>query len=179
MMQPQNREVDAGGVTGAAVIEMFRTVTHLLTPTDRLTFLRILQEGMNMVPPDPDPRLRARITVAKGVPPQVIDSMATALESFIVWQQSAATTPEELRGLGKFEEHRPFYEALLAFVKILAFNLSLNHFLAVAKSRSAFRAGRNLSGPEGLAVQAHLDSVAPILGRGGRKKKKTDPARVK
>lgn len=178
MMKPQT-QVDAGGLTVAAVIDMLRAVIHLLTPADRLTFVRILRDGMNMVPPETDQRLRARISVARTVPPQAVDSMATALESFVLWQQSANTTPEELRRLGSFEEHRPLYEELLAFVKILGYNLDLNHFLAIAKSRAAIRSARNLNGPEGLAAQAHLESVTPMFRRSGRKRKKSEPAELK
>ncbi|HEY0158124.1 MAG TPA: hypothetical protein VGF28_12640 [Thermoanaerobaculia bacterium] len=176
MMKPPNQGVDAGGPTAAAAIEILRAVTHTLTPAERLAIVRIVRDGMEMVPPDTDERLRARISVARTVSPQVIDSIATAIEPSPVWQQSAHTNPEELHRLRLFEEHRPLFEELGAFTKILGYNLAFHHYTAIAKSRDAYRTGRNLRGPDGLAAQVHLDAVAPLLSRGGGRKtrKKTN-----
>ncbi|HEY0155958.1 MAG TPA: hypothetical protein VGF28_01555 [Thermoanaerobaculia bacterium] len=129
-----------------------------------------------MVPPDTDPRLRARIHVARATSPQVVDSMANALEPWTKWQQSADTTPEALRGYRSFEEHRPLYEEIVVFGKILDFNLSLNHYEAVRKTREAYRTGRNLGGHEGLSIQPQLDALAPGIAFGRRKRKTQPPA---
>jgi len=180
MKQPQNQEIDGGGVTAEAVIEMLRAVTEMLTPDQRLAMFRILCEGMHMVPPETDERRRARITLSQRVPTQVADSIASALEPFAVWQQSANTTPDEIRALLSFEEYRPFYEELLAVAKVLGFNLKAKHFAAITKARDAYRSGRALSGPEGLSIQPHLDAVAPLLSVSGRsKRKKPAPAEEK
>jgi hypothetical protein len=176
-MKPQNQEIDGGGVTVDAVIEMLRTVTTLLSPDQRLAMFRILRDGMNMVPPDTDPRLRARMNVSLRIPAKVADSIASALEPFAVWQQSANTTPDEIRGFLSFEEYRPLFEELLATAKVLGFNLNHNHFAAISRARAAYRSGRALGGPEGLSIQPHLDAVAPALVVGGRsKRKKPAPA---
>jgi hypothetical protein len=173
-MKPPNLE-DEGGPTAAAVIEMLRAVTHKMTPAERLAVVRIAREGLNLVPPDTDPRLRARITVARGIPAQVAETLSSAMEPFIVWQQAANTTPEEMRRLRSPEEHRALFEELKTFWKFLGFNIDLAHYQVIAKSRDAYRSGRNLSGPEGLAIQPALDAVAPAIARATRRKR---PAQV-
>jgi hypothetical protein len=170
-----NKPVDAGAPTAAAAIESLRAVTHTLTPAERLAVIRIIREGMDMLPPETDQRLRARINVARGVPARAVESMATALEPSVLWQQSANTTPEELRRWQVFGEHRPLFEDLMTFAKVLGYNLDYHHYTAVAKARDVYRVGRNLSGPEGLSAQVHLDAVTPAFVRGGRKRKKPEP----
>lgn len=176
-MSPSKQGVDDGGLTAAAVIEQLRAVAHTLTPAERLAVVRIVREGIvDLVPPDTDPRLRARIRVARATRPEVIDSMAAALEPWARWQQSADTTPDELRRLRSFEEYRALYEELGSFTKQLFFNLSFRHYEAVRKVRVAYRNGRNLAGPEGLTIQPHLDALAPKIVLGKRKRKPEPPA---
>ena len=175
-MKPPNLGADAGGLTAAAVIEALRAVTHMLTPAEQLAIFRIVREGMTrMVPPETDLRLRARIRVARATSPQLVDSMANAMESWPLWQQSANTSPDELRSHRSFEEYRALYEEVTALAKLLGYNLDLNHFEAVRKARVAYRTGRNLGGPEGLIIQPLLDALAPSIQL-GKRKRKTQPA---
>lgn len=143
-----------------------------MTPAERLAVVRIAREGLNLVPPDTDERLRRRISVARGIPAQVAETLSSAMEPSIVWQQAANTTPEEMRRLRSPEEHRALLEELKTFWKFLGFNIDLAHYQVIAKSRDAYRSGRNLSGPEGLAVQPILDAVAPSISRGSTRRKK-------
>lgn len=176
-MNTPNQRVDDGGLTAAAVIEQFRAVAHTLTPAQLVAVVRIVRESIpDLVPPDTDPRLLARIRVARATRPQVVDSMANAMEPWARWQQSADTTPGELRHLRSFEEYRALYEELGSFTKQLLFNLNLRHYEAVRKVRVAYRNGRNLAGTEGLTIQPHLDAIAPNIVLGKRKRKLEPPA---
>jgi hypothetical protein len=176
-MNTPNQRLDDGGLTAAAVIEQFKAIAHTLTPAQLVAVVRIARESIpDLVPPDSDPRLQARIRVARATRPQVVDSMANAMEPWARWQQSADTTPGELRHLRSFEEYRALYEELGSFTKQLLFNLNLRHYEAVRKVRVAFRNGRNLAGTEGLTIQPQLDVLAPSLALGKRKKKSKPPA---
>ncbi|HYK05698.1 MAG TPA: hypothetical protein VE974_28370 [Thermoanaerobaculia bacterium] len=161
-------------LTTSAVLEWIRTAE--LPVTDRVAIVRTLRDTT----PDlvaVDPRLTGRIRAAQGIDPKFIDSTVTALENSAVWQEFTSTTPKELRQYRSIgDDNRPLTEEVLAYGDILRYTQRYYHFLAVDKSREAYKAGKQMSGEARLSIQPHLSTIAdarPVVGRRRRKAAET------
>jgi hypothetical protein len=159
---------NAAAPTPADIVTTIRATA--LAPADRVEILRALRETMPDIVP-PDPQQKTRITFAKGVPRQFVDAAINGLTASDVWQQSAATTSSEVGAHRDFEEQRPVYDELKTFSDILRYSLNYHHWQATAKSRAAYRVGKQLGGDEGLVLQSHIDIMAATLPKRSRKPK--------
>jgi hypothetical protein len=149
-------------------------LTAGLTLNDRVLIIRALRDSFPELVPV-DARLVARIRNAAATSPEFIDSTVNGLENYKVWQDSSSASPEELRRHREYgAEHRPMIEALQAFVDVMKYNVAYQHFVAVDKSRRAYKVGKAMSGEAGLSIRAHLAIIAQTRPGNGRKRKKTE-----
>jgi hypothetical protein len=168
MTTESSTPANAAALTPADIVTTIRATA--LAPADRVEILRALRETMPDIVP-PDPLQKTRISFAKGVPRQFVDAAINGLTASDVWQQSAATTSAEVGAHRDFEEQRPVYDELKTFSDILRYSLNYHHWQATAKSRAAYRVGKQLGGDGGLVLQPHIDIMAATLPKRSRKAK--------
>jgi hypothetical protein len=70
------------------------------------------------------------------------------------------------------------YDELKTYWDILGYSLRYHHWQATAKSRTAYRVGKQLGGDEGLVLKPHIEIMAATLPRNNRRKSKTPPAQT-
>lgn len=148
-----------------------------LTIADRVAIIRTLRDstpGLVNV----DPRLLSRIRAAQSVGTEYIDTTVNALENSEVWQQSASTSPKELRTHLNFQdEHRPLQDEIQAYADILKYNVRYHHWIGVEKSRTAFNVGKAMTGEIGISIRPHLTIIAAARPAVGPKRRKpAEPA---
>jgi len=147
-----------------------------LAPADRVEILRALRETMPDIVP-PDPLQNSRIRVAAGMPRQFVDAAINGLTASSVWEQSASTSAAEVAAHRDFDEQRAVYDELKTYWDILGYSLRYHHWQATAKSRTAYRVGKQLGGDEGLLLKPHIEIMAATLPR-NKRKSKTPPAQT-
>ncbi len=159
-------------LTIEGVVEWIRTAE--LSVDDRVAVVRALRDST----PDlvaVDPRLTGRIRAAQAIEPKYVDTTIIALENSGLLQQFASTNPKELRhhrNVG--DNNRSLTEEVAAYGDILKYTERYHHFVAVDKSREAFKAGKQMSGEARLSIQPHLASIAESLPPTGRRRRKTE-----
>jgi hypothetical protein len=155
-----------------AVVDWIRTAE--LSVDDRVALVRALRDST----PDlmaVDPRLTLRIRAAQAIDPKYVDTTIIALENSELLQQFASTNPKELRhhrSVG--DNNRSLTEEVTAYGDILKYTERYHHFVAVDKSREAFKAGKQMSGEARLSIQPHLANIAESLPPTGRRRRKTE-----
>lgn len=151
-----------------------------LSIEDRVAIVRAVRNTI----PDlvaPSPRLKARIDTAQGVRPEYVDFTMTGLANSELWQQSASTTPKQIRfHRNTAAEYRLLFEEAQAFADILKHNFRYQYFLAVDLSRTAHRVGKELTGEVAVLVKPHLEIMADARPSNGRRRVKptTQPTTI-
>jgi hypothetical protein len=144
--------------TAAEIIDLIHNSE--LSIEDRVEIVRALRNST----PDlvvPERRMKGRIDSAQGVRPEFVDSAILGLTSSAIWQQSASTSPKELRvQLDKSAAHRLLCEEARALAEIADYNSRYHHFLAIEKARAARRVGLEITGDAAILVQPHLEIMA-------------------
>ncbi|HEY0158438.1 MAG TPA: hypothetical protein VGF28_14240 [Thermoanaerobaculia bacterium] len=139
---------------------------------DRVAIIRALRDttpGLVTI----DPHMERRVRAARAVRLEYIDSTINALENSDFWQQTAATTPTELRQHRAFaDDHKPLIDELHAYHTLVLDSVRYHHFAGVEKSRVAYKAGKAIQGDAALTIKAHLDVMAATRPATARRRKK-------
>jgi hypothetical protein len=159
--------------TAAEIIDLINNSE--LSIEDRVEIVRALRNGI----PDlvvPERRLKGRIDSAQGVRPEFVDSAILGLTSSAIWQQSASTSPKELRTqLDLSTVHRLLGEEARALAEIADYNSRYHYFVAIDKARAVRRVGQQLTGEAAILVQPHLEVMASARPARRRIKPTTQP----
>jgi hypothetical protein len=156
----------------ADIVEAIRTSE--VSIADRVAIVRALRETTPGVV-QADDHLLLRIRAAQTVSPEYVDTTVNALENSSFWQQSAATTPEDLRKHRVLaNEDRPLEDEVQAYGDVLKHKKRYHHFAAVDKARAAYRVGKELKGEVGQAIRPHLSILEEVRRSSSRRRRKAE-----
>jgi hypothetical protein len=159
-------------LTAADIVNAVRATE--LSIVDRVAIVRALRDTTPGIV-QADDHLLLRIRAAQTVSPEYVDTMMNALENSSFWQQSAATTPEDLRNHRVLsDEDRPLVEEVQAYGEVLKYKSRYHHFAAVEKTRSAYRVGRELKGEVGQSIRPHLSIIEDARRPASRRRRKAE-----
>lgn len=141
-----------------------------LSIEDRVAIVRALRNTIpNLVVPER--RLKTRVDAAQAIRPEYVEAAITALENSELWQQSASSTPKDIRfHRTATEELRPLIEETQAFLNLLNYTARYHHLLAVDMARAAHRVGKEITGEAAVLVKPHLDIMTNARPSNGRRR---------
>ncbi|HYK01687.1 MAG TPA: hypothetical protein VE974_08015 [Thermoanaerobaculia bacterium] len=159
-------------LTAVDIVNAVRTAE--LSTADRVAIVRALRDTTPGLV-EPDDRLLLRIRAARSVSPEYVDTMVNAMENSELWQQSADTTPTDLRTHRDLsEENRALVDEVQTYGEVLTYKSRYHHFLAVEKARSAYKIGKEMKGEAGLAIRAHISLIDETRRASTRRRRKPE-----
>lgn len=143
-----------------SVIDTIPTSTHAEAARDLLQRIRTLR-GLAITRPLAQPKERARLNGSAGLPDNLLEDVAYALESDARLAAASEVLPAPLRDLVAFSRaYRPLLEELRLVAKELAHEIAARRAEAGREALKVYRLAKGLVRPEDRALLVpHLQSM--------------------
>jgi hypothetical protein len=141
-------------------IDPIPTSTHAEAARDLLQRIRTMR-GQTITRLLSDPKDRARVNGISGLPDELLEDVAYALESDVRLAAASEVPPQPLRDTVAFSRsYRPLLEELRLITKELAYEIAVRRAEAAKQVLKVYRLAKGLVRPEDKALLVpHLESM--------------------